>query len=91
MDQRALELNGDKFISIEFIQDLIEKELLKQNYIDVFDSFSSYRKRRNESRRIFISKQHKFLKAIENSIKKKPSKKMQREKMQMSMETVLWE
>ena len=27
VDQRALELNGDKFISIEFIQDLIEKEL----------------------------------------------------------------
>lgn len=65
VDQRVLNQNGDKFISIEFIQDLIEKELLKQNYIDVFDSFSSYRKRRNESRRIFISKQHKFLKAIE--------------------------
>ena len=57
--------NGKKYVSIEFIQDLIEKELLKQNYIDVFESFSSYRKRRNESRSIFISKQHKFLKAIE--------------------------
>ena len=56
---------NDKFISIEHIQDLIEKELLRQNYVDVYDSFSSYRNRRNESRRIFISKQHKFLKAIE--------------------------
>lgn len=55
----------EKFISIEFIQDLIEKELLRQNYIDVYESFSSYRARRNESRKIFISKQHKFLKAIE--------------------------
>lgn len=55
----------EKFISIEHIQDLIERELLRQNYVDVYDSFSSYRNRRNESRKIFISKQHKFLKAIE--------------------------
>ncbi len=55
----------EKYISIEHIQDLIERELLRQNYIDVYDSFSSYRTRRNESRKIFISKQHKFLKAIE--------------------------
>lgn len=61
----ALEINGANFISIEFIQDLIERELLRQNYMDVYESFSSYRKRRNESRSIFISKQHKFLKAIE--------------------------
>lgn len=62
---QALEINGANFISIEFIQDLIERELLRQNYMDVYESFSSYRKRRNESRSIFISKQHKFLKAIE--------------------------
>ena len=55
----------EQFISIEHIQDLIERELLRQNYIDVYESFSSYRQRRNESRKIFISKQHKFLKAIE--------------------------
>ncbi|CAM3617723.1 anaerobic ribonucleoside triphosphate reductase [Erysipelothrix urinaevulpis] len=55
----------EKFVSIEFIQDLIEKELLRQNYIDVYESFASYRARRNDSRKIFISKQHKFLKAIE--------------------------
>lgn len=62
---QAIIRNDTQYISIEFIQDLIERELLKQNYIDVYESFSSYRKRRNESRSIFISKQHKFLKAIE--------------------------
>ena len=56
---------NEEYLSIEHIQDLIEKELLRQNYIDVYESFSSYRSRRNESRKIFISKQHKFLKAIE--------------------------
>lgn len=55
----------EEYISIEHIQDLIEKELLRQNYIEVYESFSSYRNRRNESRKIFIAKQHKFLKAIE--------------------------
>lgn len=55
----------EEYLSIEHIQDLIEKELLRQNYVDVYDSFSSYRIRRNDSRKIFISKQHKFLKAIE--------------------------
>lgn len=52
-------------IAIEDIQDIIEKQLLKLGYDDVYESFSSYRLRRNESRRVFISKQHKFLKAIE--------------------------
>lgn len=55
----------EEYLSIEIIQDMIEKELLRQGYQDVYESFSSYRDRRNESRRIFISKQHKFLKAIE--------------------------
>ncbi|QIK69336.1 anaerobic ribonucleoside triphosphate reductase [Erysipelothrix sp. HDW6C] len=55
----------EDFISIEHIQDLIERELLRQNFTDVYESFASYRNRRNESRKIFISKQHKFLKAIE--------------------------
>ncbi|WP_159634455.1 anaerobic ribonucleoside triphosphate reductase [Erysipelothrix anatis] len=55
----------EEYISIEHIQDLIERELLRQNFTDVYESFASYRNRRNESRKIFISKQHKFLKAIE--------------------------
>ncbi len=65
LDTIRASTKGETYISIEHIQDLIERELLRQNYIDVYDSFSSYRTRRNESRKIFISKQHKFLKAIE--------------------------
>lgn len=65
LDQIKEISKNEEYLSIEHIQDLIEKELLRQNYIDVYESFSSYRSRRNESRKIFISKQHKFLKAIE--------------------------
>lgn len=65
LDQVKNIAQKDEFISIEHIQDLIERELLRQNYIDVYESFTQYRNRRNESRKIFISKQHKFLKAIE--------------------------
>ena len=44
-------------IKIEDIQDIIEKQLIKNGFSDVYESFSSYRNRRNESRHIFISKQ----------------------------------
>ena len=59
--------NVDK-IKIEQIQDLIEDELKKKGYDDVYQSFSEYRERRNASRQLFFGekKQHKFLKAIEN-------------------------
>ena len=59
--------NEDK-IKIEAIQDLIESELQKQGYPDVYKAFSDYRERRNISRQVFFGekKQHKFLKAIEN-------------------------
>ena len=51
-------------IKIEQIQDLIEEELQKEGYEDVYKSFSEYRERRNVSRQIFFGekKQHKFLK-----------------------------
>lgn len=54
-------------IKIETIQDLIEEELKKQGYEDVYKSFSEYRERRNVSRQVFFGekKQHKFLKSIE--------------------------
>ncbi|MGN1327911.1 MAG: anaerobic ribonucleoside-triphosphate reductase, partial [Clostridia bacterium] len=60
------ELNVDK-IKIEEIQDLIEKHLEKEGYNDVYYSFSEYRERRAQSRKIFFEekKQHKFLKALE--------------------------
>ncbi len=54
-------------IKIEEIQDMIEEELKKKGYDDVYASFSEYRERRNQSRQLFFDekKTHKFLKAIE--------------------------
>lgn len=60
-------------IKIEDIQDLIEKHLKQEGYIDVFYSFAEYRERRAQSRKLFWDekKQHKFLKALESlSLKK---------------------
>ena len=59
--------NEDK-IKIEAIQDLIESELQKQGYPDVYKEFADYRERRNISRQVFFGekKQHKFLKALES-------------------------
>lgn len=55
-----------KTINIENIQDIIEMVLQKEKFMDVYQSFSAYRKRRNISRKTFVGKQqHKFLKAIE--------------------------
>jgi anaerobic ribonucleoside-triphosphate reductase len=60
-------LETDK-IKIEDIQDLIEKALKQKGYEDVYESFSSYRERRAQSRKLFFDEkqQHKFLKALEN-------------------------
>lgn len=54
-------------IKIEDIQDLIEKELRKQGYDDVCESFADYRLRRAKSREMFFDdkKRHKFLKTLE--------------------------
>ena len=54
-----------KVIKIEEIQDLIENNLKKYEYMDVYENFSNYRNMRNKSREVFKSKEHKFLKAIE--------------------------
>ncbi len=55
-------------VKIEDIQDLIEDELKEKKYHDVYQSFSEYRERRGQSRKLFFDqkKQHKFLKVIEN-------------------------
>ncbi len=55
-------------IKIEEIQDMIEEELEKKGYQDVYQSFSNYRERRNQSRKSFFDdkKTHKFLKSLEN-------------------------
>ena len=54
-------------IKIEEIQDLIEEELSKKGYDDVYKSFKEYRDRRNQSRQLFFDekKTHKFLKSLE--------------------------
>lgn len=56
---------NEKSIKIEEIQDLVEKHLGLLGYADILESFSNYRERRNESRKIFFSRQHKLAKAIE--------------------------
>ena len=66
IDKEFVSNNIDK-IKIEEIQDLIEDELKKNNYNDVYESFSEYRERRAASRQAFADekKMHKFLKSIE--------------------------
>ena len=61
------EYKNEEKIKIETIQDLIEAELQKQGYNDVYTSFSEYRERRSQSRDLFFDdkKIHKFLKTIE--------------------------
>ena len=58
----------NKKFKIEEIQDYIENELSSKGYNDVYESFSSYRERRNQSRESFFgdNKTHKFLKSLEN-------------------------
>jgi len=56
----------DGQVPIEVIQDIIEEELKSLGYVDIYDSFSSYRTRRSESRKAFQNRQHKLMKAIES-------------------------
>jgi len=57
-------------IKIEEVQDLIEEQLKKDKYQDVYESFSEYRERRALSREAFLGfdekKRHRLLKAFEN-------------------------
>ena len=54
-------------VKIEEVQDMIEVELEKKGYDDVYTSFKEYRERRANSRKLFFDekKTHKFLKSIE--------------------------
>ena len=62
---KSIEKNYDKSIKIEQIQDLIEENLKKHKYMDVYENFANYRDKRAKSREVFKKKEHKFLKAIE--------------------------
>ena len=56
-----------KTIGVEDIQDLIEAELKRLKYDEVYESYKGYRERRAASREAFVEKQqHKFVKAIES-------------------------
>ena len=57
-----------KSIEIETIQDLIEAQLQKSEYLDVYESFKEYRDKRAKSRQMFFDekRKHKFLKSIES-------------------------
>ena len=57
---------GLEIIKIEDIQDLIESKLSELGYDDVLKSFSSYRKRRAESRDVFQKRYHKLMKIVES-------------------------
>ncbi len=55
-----------KTIKIEEVQDIVEKQLLKNDYDDVYQSYSDYRERRKEARELFSSKQNQLLKVLES-------------------------
>ena len=58
-----------KTINVEDIQDIIETKLKENGYYDVYSTFSDYRARRANSRKMFVLKQqHKFARSIERII-----------------------
>lgn len=71
----------ESYIKVEEIQDVIEKQLLRLEYNEIYESFSNYRDKRAESRKMFLSepKQHKLLKAIERLTIKQDSIKSNNE------------
>ena len=68
MNRIEKDFKNETKIKIEQIQDMIEEELEKKGYNDVYKSFSEYRERRNFSRELFFGekKTHKFLKSLES-------------------------
>ena len=65
--EKLEELYSDESeVTIEEIQNTIEDSLRELGYIEVFEAFSSYRLRRNESRKAFAAREHKLMKAIES-------------------------
>lgn len=68
MDHINLQYIDKATIRIEDIQDIIENKFKEYKYQDVYESFSSYREKRSQSRELFLydKKIHKFLKTLEN-------------------------
>lgn len=66
------EYQNEEKIKIEDIQDMIEDELRKKGYEDVYFSFSTYRERRAQSRQAFLDDKrlHKISKIFEGLVYK---------------------
>ena len=67
LDRIKKEYVGKEKIKIEEIQDLIETSLKAKKYPDVYESFTTYREKRAQSRAAFTEdkRSHKFLKTLE--------------------------
>ena len=70
MKKIVKDYKGKEKIKIEEIQDLIEEQLKKDKYEDVYEAFKEYRERRALSRETFLGfdekRRHRLLKAFEN-------------------------
>ena len=92
IDEIEKRYDANARIKIEDIQDLIEEELQKKKYMDVYASFSAYRERRNQSRKMFFDdkKQHKFLKTLEGlGLKSAREEDMKRENANVDGDTAM--
>ncbi len=90
LEEIEKEYSDEKEIKIEQIQDLIEKNLKNLGYADVLEQFSSYRERRNESRKVFASRQHKLMKSIESlSLKDAKEETAKRENANVDGDTAM--
>ena len=79
-------------IKIEDIQDMIEDELSKKGYQDVYESFKAYREKRAQSREMFFDdkKKHKFLKTIEGlGLKSSGEEDLKRENANVDGDTAM--
>ena len=79
-------------IKIEDIQDMIEDELSKKGYQDVYESFKAYREKRSQSREMFFDdkKKHKFLKTIEGlGLKSSGEEDLKRENANVDGDTAM--
>ncbi|MDO5569164.1 MAG: anaerobic ribonucleoside triphosphate reductase [bacterium] len=58
--------SGQKTIGIEVIQNIIEEQLMNLNYKDVYEKYSNYREKRNNSREILNKRMLGLVKVAEN-------------------------
>lgn len=69
LDNIKTNYSDRKTITVEDIQDIIEKVLKESNHIDEYNAFNEYRVKRKASRDLFDQKQqHKFVKATEKLV-----------------------